>query len=108
VILQPETKSFLPENLIARVVIVKDIRKNTVILPKSCILSDEIMKNFWIMKLNSDSVAIKTPVSTGLIHDDSVEILSPALTSADLILSSGNYGLADTAKVRVMNKADER
>jgi hypothetical protein len=104
VILQPHAESFLPENLIAKVKIVKDIRQNAVILPKSCILSDEIMKNFWVMKLVNDSTAVKIPVITGVTNADSAEILSPVLDPKDLFLSSGNYGLGDSVTVKVIHK----
>jgi hypothetical protein len=33
---------------------------------------------------------------------DRVEILSPRLLSSDKILLTGNYGLADTAKVAIL------
>lgn len=102
VIVRPVSFSFLPENLIARVDIVKSNRIHTVILPKSCILSDEVMKNFWVMKMINDSTAVKIPVSTGLVSGDSIEILSPQFLPADRFLSSGNYGLSDTATVKVL------
>jgi biotin carboxyl carrier protein len=104
VILQPAAQALLPENLIARVAVIKSIKPQAVILPKACILSDEVMKNFWVMKLINDSTAVKVPVITGLASDDSIEILSPGFNPADLFLSSGNYGLSDTASVKVMDK----
>ena len=102
VVLQPRSLTDLPENLIAKVRIVRASKNNAVILPKSCLLNDEIMKSFWVMKLVSDTMAVKVPVITGIQGADSIEILSPALGSADRILTSGNYGLGDTAIVRII------
>jgi biotin carboxyl carrier protein len=104
VILQPPAHSLLPENLIATVQIIKKSDPHAFILPKACILSDEVMKNFWVMKLINDSTAVKVPVTTGIVGNDSIEILSPSFLPADLFLSSGNYGLSDTALVKVIDK----
>ncbi|MDP4281983.1 MAG: HlyD family efflux transporter periplasmic adaptor subunit [Bacteroidota bacterium] len=104
VILQPISKTVFPENMVAKVRILRNSHPNAIILPKSCILSDEIMKNFWIMKLVNDTMAIKMQVKTGTMNNDSIEIVFPALNSVDRILESGNYGLGDTIEVKVMNK----
>jgi uncharacterized NAD(P)/FAD-binding protein YdhS len=71
-------------------------------LPKSSILADEAQTAFWVMKLINDTVAVKIPVKKGLEMGDKVEILSPAFTPSDRILVTGNYGLADTAKVKIV------
>ena len=102
VVLQPLSLQDIPENLVARVRIMKNFKNNAVILPKSALLNDEIMKNFWVMKLISDSVAVKVPVEPGMKGTDSIELISPVFSSADRILTSGNYGLGDTALVRII------
>jgi len=102
VVLQPLARVNLPENLIAKVRIVKSTRPSAVILPKTCILSDEVMKDFWVMKLVSDTLAVKVHVSVGLVNTDSAEIVSPVFQTTDRILSSGNYGIGDTAVVRIL------
>jgi len=102
VILQPSRSMALPENLTAMVRIVKELRKGVVILPKSCVLSDEVMKHFWVMKLINDTMAVKVPVMTGISGTDSIEIVSPAFLPAERFVTSGNYGLGDTAIVRII------
>jgi uncharacterized NAD(P)/FAD-binding protein YdhS len=52
------------------------------------------------MKMINDSTAVKVPVKTGLETGEKVEIISPDFSPQDRILVSGNYGLADTAKVK--------
>jgi hypothetical protein len=102
VVLQPGSSREIPENLMAKIKIVRNFKTNAWILPKSCILNDEVMKNFWIMKMISDSVAVKVPVKPGIIGADSMEVVSPVLSIADRILISGNYGVEDTITVRIL------
>ncbi|MCL2649889.1 MAG: efflux RND transporter periplasmic adaptor subunit [Candidatus Azobacteroides sp.] len=89
----------IPENLIAKVKIIKSIKKNAIALPKAAILTDETQENFWIMKMIDEEQAAKVPVRIGVESNGQVEILSPKLSPDDVILETGNYGLPDTAKV---------
>jgi hypothetical protein len=92
----------LPENLIVKVRILKESIDKAASLPKSSILTDETMKSFWVMKLINDSTAVKIPVTTGISEKDFVQIKMPVFNNTDLFLSSGNYGLGDTAIVKVI------
>ncbi len=92
----------LPENLIAKIRILAEYVNNAVSLPKSSILADETMNNFWVMKLINDSTAVKVPVETGISNNGYVQIKNPLLKDTDFFLTSGNYGLGDTAKVKVI------
>jgi hypothetical protein len=92
----------LPENLIAKIRIVKEYVDNAVSLPKSSILADEIMKNFWVMKLINDTTAVKVLVTTGISDKEFIQIKMPVFKDTDLFLSSGNFGLGDTAYVKVI------
>ena len=93
---------FLPEGLVAEVLLTSSNRPNTQVLAKECVLSDELLKNFWIMKLINDTTAVKVDVKVGISNSNNVEILSPKLNPEDRILSEGNYGLADTALVKII------
>jgi multidrug efflux pump subunit AcrA (membrane-fusion protein) len=97
------SKQPIPENLIAKVHLVKAAKQNAMELPKAAVLSDEVQSNFWIMKMINDSTAVKVPVRKGMETKENVEIVSPPLSSTDKILLTGNYGLPDTAKVKVVN-----
>ena len=92
----------LPENLIAKIRILKESVENAVSLPKSSILTDETMQNYWVMKLINDSTAVKVLVTTGISEKNYVQIKMPVFKDSDLFLSSGNYGLGDTANVKVI------
>ena len=104
IILRVNTTHNIPENLIAKVRIIKSLKNNTVSLPKTALLTDETQRDFWIMKMTDSSTAIKVPVKKGIETTDRVEILSPLLTLADKILLTGNYGLPDTAKVQIIQQ----
>ena len=94
----------IPENLIVKVMIIKNIKKNVISLPKAAILADETQENFWIMKMIDNQRAVKVPIVKGIEADGQVEIVSPALSADDLILKTGNYGLSDTANVVINNE----
>lgn len=94
----------IPQNLVAKVRIVKVAKTAAATLPKSSILSDETMSAFWVMKLINDTTAVKISIKKGLEMGDKVEVTSPEFSPKDKILLSGNYGLPDTALVIVQNK----
>jgi multidrug efflux pump subunit AcrA (membrane-fusion protein) len=93
--------SALPENLIASALIAREVRKNVLVLPKAAVLGNETLTSFWVMKLINDSVAVRVPVRKGIENGEKVEIEEPQFSLTDRILTSGNYGLPDTALVIV-------
>jgi len=92
----------LPENLVGKIKIVKESVKTAVCLPKTCILTDETIQSFWVMKLINDSLAVKVPVITGISDEKYIQIITPVFSASDFFLTSGNYGLGDTAYVKVI------
>lgn len=102
-VVKPQINSLLPENLSAVVHIVKSTKQHAQALIKSCVLSDETMENYWVMKLINDSTAVKVPVIQSTESDSVVEIVSPVFSSTDRIIKSGNYGLPDTACVKIVH-----
>lgn len=95
---------FLPENLIVKVLVNKNMEAKQQVLPKACVLTDEMMEKFWVMKLLNDSTAVKILVTPGIRNRESVEIMEPIFNVGDRFLITGNYGLPDTARVIVMKK----
>jgi multidrug efflux pump subunit AcrA (membrane-fusion protein) len=102
-VVRVSTSQSIPENLIAKVSLNKAEKAHTISLPKSAVLSDDMQRQFWIMKMIDSTTAVKVMIQKGLETGDKVEILSPPLQASDQILLTGNYGLGDTAKVRVDN-----
>lgn len=91
----------LPENLVAKARLIKAARSEAAMLPKSAVLADETLTEFWVMKLINDSTAVKVPIKKGIETAGRVEITSPAFKPEDRIVATGNYGLADTAKIKI-------
>lgn len=102
VVLKISGKQDIPENLIVKVRINKSSNANTISLPKKAVLSDETETDFWIMKMINANTAIKIPIKKGIETADKVEVLEPILNANDKILLTGNYGVADTIKVKVV------
>lgn len=96
------THTFIPENLRVEVLINKASNKETQILPKNCVMTDALMKKFWVMKLINDSTAVKNYVIIGNQTHHQIEILFPKFDINDRIISEGAYGLDDTVFVTVL------
>jgi hypothetical protein len=94
-------KVVLPENLIAKVRIVKTAKSNANVLPKGAVLANETQSEFWVMKLINDTMAVKVDIKKGLENSEKVEITSPSFLKTDRFLMTGNYGLPDTAIVKI-------
>jgi hypothetical protein len=92
----------VPGDLIAKVKFIKSQKNLAISLPKGAVLTNETQSEFWIMKMTDSISATKVLVTKGIETSDRVEILSPKLKLTDLILLTGNYGLADTASVSVI------
>lgn len=94
----------IPENLVAKVKVVKSAADNVQVLPRSAVLTNETEDEFWVMKLINDSTAVKTMVKKGMEDGKSIQILSPVFGAKDRLITVGNYGLADTAKVKITHE----
>lgn len=102
IVLKVNSDKPIPENLVAKARIIKSSKTNAASLPKTAILSNETQTEFWVMKLTDATTAVKVPVKKGIEAGDRVEILSPKFSPQDKIVVTGNYGLADTAKVKIV------
>ena len=103
IILTVNDKS-LPINLIAKVRIEKNAKSSAISLPKQAVLSDETQTSFWVMKVTDSTTAVKVLVTKGMEINDRIEILSPQFSGSDKFLLTGNYGLADTAKIKILQE----
>ena len=91
----------LPENLAVQVELDKTAPHLARTLPRGAVLTNETQTAYWVMKLLNDSTAVKVPVTVGAQEKDHIEIKAPAFNPRDKILLSGNFGLNDTAAVKV-------
>lgn len=98
----------IPEGVNVKAFIVIRGDDETQMLPRTAVLSNETLSEFWVMKIINDSTAVKTPVTPGKIIGDEIEILKPAFSPEDKIVISGNYGLSDTALVSISAEKEEK
>jgi multidrug efflux pump subunit AcrA (membrane-fusion protein) len=103
-IVKPSSTGLLPGNLISSITLIKSKNDKALILPKKAILSNETQTEFWVMKLINDTTAIKVVVEKGFENNDEVEITKPEFITSDRIILTGNYGLADTARVAIIKE----
>lgn len=102
IIIRVKTTHSIPEKLVAKVRITKLYKPAVQYIAKAAVLTNETENEFWVMKLLNDTIAVKIPVKKGIENGGIVEILSPTFNLKDRIISEGNYGLADTAKVKIV------
>ncbi len=100
-IVKPNVTHSIPENLIAKINIEKNNKRQAMTLPKEAVLANETQTDFWIMKLINDNTAVKVPIKKGIESSGKIEILEPIFDPSDRIIISGNYGLPDTASVSI-------
>jgi hypothetical protein len=103
ILAKADERLFLPENLIVKVLVNKSSEAKQQILPKAAVLSDEMMEKFWVMKLMNDSMAVKVEITPGIQNKEVIEIKKPIFKLDDKFLTTGNYGLPDTAFVKVIH-----
>ncbi|HFX17850.1 MAG TPA: HlyD family efflux transporter periplasmic adaptor subunit [Flavobacteriales bacterium] len=92
----------LPENLNVLIKIPVTKKRNSILLPKQAVLTNETQDKFWIMKVNNQNLAIQVPIKKGLENKTKIEILQPKLDLKDNIILSGAYGLPDSTKVKIV------
>ena len=93
---------FLPEGLNVKAIFTDNRKEDAMILPRAAVQSDEALAEHWVMKLSSDSTAVKVPVRIGNSSETSVEVASEDLSVNDRIVLTGGYGLVDGALVEIV------
>ncbi len=104
VLIKVHASSNLPTNLIAKVRIIKNAHNNVVSLPREAILANEAQTSFWVMKMIDSTTAVKVDIVKGMETSDRIEVVSPLFSKTDKFVLNGNYGLPDTARVKVMKQ----
>jgi RND family efflux transporter MFP subunit len=92
----------LKELLFGEASIIVGKREHVLLVPSSALLVDDETNTTSVMKVESDSLAVKCPVAVGARRDSLVEISSPLLSAGEAVITQGHYGLPDSTKVRVV------
>lgn len=93
---------FLPEGLNVKAIFTDNRKEEALVLPRATVQSDEALTEHWVMKLDSDSTAVKVPVKVGNSSASETEVTSDNLSVNDRIVLTGGYGLADGALVEIV------
>ncbi|PNW27510.1 efflux RND transporter periplasmic adaptor subunit [Formosa algae] len=89
----------LPENLNVQV---RTIYKEDVIamtIPKNALQTNELLSDFWVLKIVNDSIAIKQKVVPLLKNDSIIQIKSEVLKVNDFVITKGGYQMQDSTIV---------
>lgn len=95
----------LPENINLVASIPLKQKRDVLSLPLNAIQTNETQDDFWVMKLVNDSLAVRTPVVTGMQKDSLREIIS-GIQPGDKIIVDGAYGLTDSSLVKVKSETE--
>lgn len=94
-------KTALPEQLNVQVKTVFKKANGVKTVPKTALQTDELLSEFWVMKVVNDSMAIKQKVTPLLENDTLVQIQSDAVKINDLVITDGAYQMQDSTRVSI-------
>lgn len=91
----------LPENLNVQVRMVYREDAKAMTVPKTAVQTNELLTEYWVLKLTKDSMAIKQSVTPKLKNDSLVQIESNGLQLGDKVVTEGGYQMQDSTIVSV-------
>ena len=97
------TALFLGEHVRAAIQIKQ--KDNALVAPRSAVLPDDDKQVLFTVK---DGKAVKHEVKTGLVTDDTIEVISEDLHAGDVVVTLGNYELEDGMAIQAAEKADAK
>ncbi len=102
----PNKDQEVKDGMFAVVDIVSSTHKNTLVVPKDALLFDPDTGREFVMVVGQDSIARSVTVTSGYEEDGKVEILH-GLNQGQLVITQGNYALADGTAVKVETNLHE-
>jgi len=93
----------LPENLNVQVRTIYKEDTEALTIPKKSLQTNELLTDYWVMKVINDSLAIKVSVTPALKNDSLVQISSRDLKLEDKIILEGAYQMQDSTIVSIHN-----
>lgn len=94
----------LPENLNVRVRTIYKEKKNALSIPHEALQTNELLTDFWVMKVVNDTLAIKQKVTPLLRNDSLVQIQSANLLLNDIVVTEGSYQMQDSTRVSIQKQ----
>jgi hypothetical protein len=89
----------LPENLNVQVRTIYKQDTTAMTIPKTALQTNELLSEFWVLKVLNDSLAIKQKVIALLKNDSLVQVKSEGLKVNDLVITEGGYQMQDSTIV---------
>lgn len=89
----------LPENLNVQVRTIYKEDTIAMTIPKTALQTNELLTEFWVMKVVHDSLALKEKVLPFLKNDSLVQVKSEGLKINDLVITEGAYQMQDSTIV---------
>lgn len=87
----------------ANVQIIVGQHRSVVIVPKAALFHDDELSQYFVWRIQGDSLALVTRVTVGLSDSSSVEVTS-GLKPGDIVATVGGYGLPDSTQVTVSQR----
>lgn len=76
--------------------------RSVVLVPKPAVYHNDELDQYFVWKIQGDSIALLTPVKVGLSDSSSIEIKA-GIKPGDIVATAGGYGLPDSTAVTVVN-----
>lgn len=89
----------LPENLNVQVRVIYKEAFSAITIPKTALQTNELLTEYWVMKVINDSLAIKQKVVPQLKNELEVQVKSEGLKVNDLVITEGGYQMQDSTIV---------
>ncbi len=93
----------LPENLNVQVKIVSNEAQNAMTIPNAALQTNELLTDYWVMKIVNDTLAIKKSVTPLVETDSLVQIKSDEVQLQDRVITEGAYQMQDSTRVSIEN-----
>ncbi|TLP70700.1 efflux RND transporter periplasmic adaptor subunit [Maribacter sp. ACAM166] len=94
----------LPENLNVQVRMVYREDAEAITVPKTAVQTNELLTEYWVLKLTNDSMAIKQMVTLKLKNASLVQIDSNGLHLGDKVVTTGGYQMQDSTIVSIQKQ----
>lgn len=94
-----ETNEILRPGMFGRVKIIYDTRQNTQMIPKSAIMSEDLLQSVYVIR---DSLAFRQSIKTGYTNGVNIEVIE-GLQDNELVVTIGQGSLQDSSKVNIIS-----
>ncbi len=93
----------LPEGLSVQVKLLDKESKDVLTIPKSALQTNELLTDYWVLKVEHDTLAVKTAVIPTLKNDTITGIISEGLKPNDQVITQGAYQMQDSTFIKITN-----